>query len=215
MKLIAFEKKISKEDAWRMAQQKGSLLWKAVFAGNPLTEIQLKYIEYKIVEVKVEYKITPMLRVRTNLKNSFKSIFSNFVRGDRLRDAPVPMQIDKTKKYGEHSLLLIVNGTSGSPSLVDVMPKMVKIEMTEERYDRIVQKTDFTDDEIIRNAKKMAIRVMHRIVGGMPKIKDVTVKSIYRPFYVAFYGEVVEGNKVRYIPIPADGGHTTKRGEFA
>lgn len=215
MKLVAFKRTLTKEEAWKIAQRKGSMLWKTVFAGKPLTEVRLRYVEYRLVEVTVEYKITAALRIRTNLKNSFRSALSWKKGEKKLRDVPLPATIDKNNKRAEHSLLMIVNGTSASPSLVDVMPKMVKIEMDDERYERIVQNTDFTDEEILRNAKKMAIRVMHRIVGGMPKIVDIKMRPVYRPFYVAFYGEYVEGNKVRYIPIPADGGHTTTRGEMS
>jgi hypothetical protein len=28
---------------------------------------------------------------------------------------------------------------------------------------------------------------------------------VYRPYYVAFYGKVVQGERVRYLPIAADG----------
>lgn len=213
MKLTAFKKTLSKEEAWQIAEKKGSLLWKAAFASKQLSEIRLRYIEYLIVEVKMQYKITPLMRIRTDVKGLLNSILRK--NSTDLRDIQSHIQLNKKEKYGTHNLLMIVNGTSCSPSLVDVMPQMVRIDMDEDRYERIVQETDFSQDDIKKNAKKMAIRVMHRIVGGLPKVKEITIKSVYRPFYVAFYGDVVEGNKVRYITIPADGGHTSKRGEFA
>ena len=214
MRLIAFEKTLSRQEAWKAAELKGSLLWKAVFASQPLKEIRLRYIEYKLIEINMRYKITPLLRMRTNVRNSLKSFLTLSKDGTPM-ESQSPMLLDKTAAVGEHKIMIISNGTSGSPSLVDALPEIVTMEMEEDQHERLIQDSAFSEDEMITNAKKLAVRVMHRIVGGIPRVSDITVKTVYRPFYVAFYGDVVEGNKVRYITIPADGGHTTKRGEFA
>ena len=214
MEIIAFEKNVSRQEARRIAEEKGTILWKAVFANKPLTELRLRYIEYKIIEVSMHFKVTPFLRMRNNAKHSIRSLLSFKGDGTQEKSQP-PILIDKDASSGLHKILIISNGTSGAPALVDTIPEIEQIEIDEEEYEDIVQEADFTEDEMITNAKKLAVRVMHRMVGGIPEVGNIRTKTIYRPFYVAFYGDVVEGNKVRYITIPADSGYTTKRGEMS
>ena len=214
MKLLAFEKKISKQEAERIAEKKGTLLWRTIFANRPLKEIRLRYIEYKIIEISMLYQITPLLRMRNNLKHFLRSILLNDGSGRSQKSQP-PIILDKTVTSGEHRILILSNGTSGSPSLIDTLPEFMTIDLDEEQYEDMVQRSDYDDEEMIKNAKKLAVRVMHRMVGGIPRIGGITIKTVYRPFYVAFYGDVINGNKVRYITIPADCGYTTIRGEFS
>ena len=72
-------------------------------------------------------------------------------------------------------------------------------------YSEAIQKTEFPDDEIVQTAKRMAVRMVRRQIGQVPIAELDTMRSIYRPYYVAFYGELKMGERVRYLPIPADG----------
>ncbi len=42
-------------------------------------------------------------------------------------------------------------------------------------------------------------------MGRNLSIKPVEERKVYRPFYIAIYGDMVEGTKARYMPIAADG----------
>ncbi len=48
-------------------------------------------------------------------------------------------------------------------------------------------------------------RMVRRHVGRNLSIKPVEERKVYRPFYIAIYGDMVEGTKARYMPIAADG----------
>ena len=105
-------------------------------------------------------------------------------------------------------LQVLVNGTSGGVALVvDDDLDMIEMEFDE---DIEFQNTNLTDEDVISKAKKLAHKVTHRTMGGMHEARVISYESVYRPFWVAFYGEVKEGNKVRYITIAADGGQNQR-----
>ena len=60
-------------------------------------------------------------------------------------------------------------------------------------------------EKIIQTAKRPALRMVRRQIGKTATAEVHSVRSVYRPYYVAFYGEMKMGTKVRYLPIPADG----------
>ncbi len=188
MLVKVFEVKMSKEEAYKIAQNKGSWIWRRVFSKNELTELRLLYVEYVLFNLTFLCKRS-MLNKLT-------------VKG---RD-----DVARKGKYNEQYVKIICNGTSCRAALVDSIPKLVEIDIPQSQ----IQDSEFSEEELIRSAKKISIRAIHRVIGGLPQIASSTCQHIYRPFWVAYYGEMKEGNKVRYITIPADYGHTTKRGEF-
>ncbi|HVI41989.1 MAG TPA: hypothetical protein VM577_15160 [Anaerovoracaceae bacterium] len=105
----------------------------------------------------------------------------------------------ETKKQ---TITMLANGSTGSVSWVDSMPDIVTIKDVD---DLDVQLSDREDDDLCKRGKKIATQVIHRHVGGVPELELIKIESVFRPYWIAFYGDVVEGNKVRYKPIAADG----------
>ena len=68
-----------------------------------------------------------------------------------------------------------------------------------------VQLSDFSDEDFIVRGNALARRILRRRVGGNMLLEVKDIESIYRPYHVAFFGKPEEGQKVRYIPIAADG----------
>ena len=64
---------------------------------------------------------------------------------------------------------------------------------------------EIPEEKLIDEAKRLARRMVKRQVGRDVLLDVLSVRSIYRPYYIAFYGDLVENTKVRYIAIPADG----------
>ncbi len=68
------------------------------------------------------------------------------------------------------------------------------------------QDSTFDKEKIIAQAKRVAMRIMRRHSGHIITSMEVaSYRPFYRPYYVAFYGEMEMGKKVRYIAIKADG----------
>lgn len=101
-------------------------------------------------------------------------------------------------------LLVLVNGSTGGVSLVT--DRDLQIEEIELHDGIEIQHKNFDDEEADKRAKILAHKITHRSMGGMHEAKIVGKKSLYRPFWVAFYGNMREGSRVRYITIAADGG---------
>jgi hypothetical protein len=104
-------------------------------------------------------------------------------------------------------LRVLVNGTTGGVALVTDLPPIEEKDFSEDDW---VQNSAFIEEEAVRKAKMLAHKISHRTLGGMHTAEVVDYLPVYRPFWVAFYGEVKEGNRVRYITIPADGGKNSR-----
>jgi hypothetical protein len=99
-------------------------------------------------------------------------------------------------------IAMIANGSTGGVAWAETLPEIVAVKDVDED---MVQLSDKQDDDLIRRGKKTAMRIIHRHIGSIPELKVLSVESIFRPFWVAFYGDVVQGAKVSYLPIVADG----------
>lgn len=108
----------------------------------------------------------------------------------------------KTSDRPAQKIRMMVEGTRCTASYSGEPIKTVDIEVDNEEA---VQKTEFSDQEIVQTAKRMAVRMVRRQIGQVPFAELYAMRSIYRPYYVAFYGELKMGTRVRYLPIPADG----------
>ncbi|GHT00825.1 hypothetical protein AGMMS50276_27610 [Synergistales bacterium] len=106
-------------------------------------------------------------------------------------------QTPKTSK-----IVMIGNGSTCGVSYYDGRElEIIDMEVDPEE----VQASDFSDEALITRGNALARRILRRRVGGNISLDVAEIKSVYRPYYVAFYGTLVEGTKVRYMPIPADG----------
>ena len=102
---------------------------------------------------------------------------------------------------------ILFNGTSGSVALITEMPE---IEETEFSEDDKVQYTNFTRADIDSSVRKLVHKLTHRHLGGHHIVEIVETTSVFRPFYVAYYGRYEVGNKVRYITMAADYGQNVR-----
>lgn len=179
MQATVLRQKMSREEAWKIAERKGDWLWNLVFNKHPLTELRLMYIEYVLLELETASSPTLVSKLK---KAPFKPIRKN--------------------------IQVLVNGSTGGVALVG--DNDLKIEDMVFDDNTEYQLSAFDHEEVVKRAKMLAHKVTHRTMGGMHEAEIVGQSSLYRPFWVAFYGEVREGNRVRYITIPADGGHNNR-----
>jgi hypothetical protein len=175
MELYTFPKIMSREEAYKVAKSKGGFIWRMVFSKLPLAKLQLHYIEYKLFKLEATLERPFLLRL----------ISKNHLR---LPD--------------RKNVLILGNGTTGGAVLVTNHPNIIKLGSVDES---LIQHAHIEGEDMLANAKKLAMRVVHRMVGGMPCIEEIEAISIYRPFWVAYYGDLTPGSKARYIMIPADG----------
>lgn len=68
-----------------------------------------------------------------------------------------------------------------------------------------VQNTEYSNEKIIQAAKRLALRMVRRQIGKIATAEVSSMRSVYRPYYIAFYGDMKLGEKVRYLSIAADG----------
>ncbi len=181
MENLFFKMVMSEKEAEEIASKKGNPIWKIIFYSMPLSKLELRYIEYKLIDVEVTGKV---------------SVIKRLISGA------------ESEEIIRKNILAIGNGTSGGVAIVTDLPE------TEEREfspDDQIQYSNFSNDVLEKNAKKLAHRVVHRIIGGIPEAKVISCKSIFRPFWIAYYGKYEAGHKVRYITIPADNGSIRRR----
>jgi hypothetical protein len=108
----------------------------------------------------------------------------------------------KNPAPGKSRIRVIANGSTCGVSYYDGAGlEIVEMEVDEDE----VQPSDFPDDALVTRGNALARRILRRRVGGNIFLDVENIESIYRPYYVAFYGKVAEGVKVRYLPIAADG----------
>ncbi len=97
---------------------------------------------------------------------------------------------------------MIVEGTRCTASYAEDALKTCEIDVKDENA---LQKTEYSDEKIFAAAKRPALRMVRRQIGRVATAELNSIRSIYRPYYIAFYGEVKMGERVRYLPIAADG----------
>ena len=102
----------------------------------------------------------------------------------------------------KQKILMLAEGTRGTPAYLEKPIKTQSLQITDPAQ---VQTTEIPQDKLIENAKRLAGRMIRRQIGSYATLEVLQLRSIYRPYYIAFYGELVENTKVRYIAIPADG----------
>ena len=118
------------------------------------------------------------------------------------RPTPFEKIFSKKTEIKRQTITLLANGSTGSVSWVDSMPEIISLKNIDSN---IVQPSDRDDEYMINRGRRLATKVMHRHIGGVPEFQVLKIESVYRQYWIAFYGEAIEGKKVRYKPIAADG----------
>lgn len=95
----------------------------------------------------------------------------------------------------------LVEGTRCGASYLEKPLETLTMEVEEEA----LQPTTYTDIRLLQVAKSLCRRMVRRQLGKNVVLDVAKERKVYRPYYVAFYGEMKEGTRVRYLPIPADG----------
>lgn len=120
----------------------------------------------------------------------------------RLNYQPAPLMKWLGKgEYTSQNIRMIVEGTRCTASYAEHEIQTRTVDVPEDS----IQKTEYPDDKIVATAKRPALRMVRRQIGKTATAELVSMRSIYRPYYIAFYGEYEIGKRVRYLPIPADG----------
>jgi len=101
----------------------------------------------------------------------------------------------------KQKIQMLANGSTGSVSWIESMPEIVTMNGVDENA---IQLSDRNDDRLVSRCRKVAVRVMHRFAGGIPELEVLSIESVYRPFWIALYGNTSANNKCRYLPIAAD-----------
>lgn len=109
--------------------------------------------------------------------------------------------LKKDEKVKKQKIRAMVEGTRCTASYV---PDEINVEI-KDVHDDCIQFTEFTNEQIIGKGKDVCRRMVRRQVGSYITMEVEKMESVYRPFYIAFYGDLIQGTKVRYLPIPADG----------
>lgn len=119
------------------------------------------------------------------------------------RPAPLLRMLGiKPKGPESQKIRMIVEGTRCTGSYVE---DPIATEVVEVPDEGCVQNTEYSDENILQAAKRPALRMVRRQIGRVATAELVSMRSIYRPYYIAFYGELKMGERVRYLPIAADG----------
>lgn len=151
--------------------------------GNFIGKILLKnHNDINMKEFYIENKIITYEVIFTPI-----SLFKKFIKG-------------LTEK--KSSIRVIANGSTGGVAYYD--EKGIQIDTKEVEKEKI-QLSDYEMDRLVAKGNVLVRKILRRRIGGNLKIKVLNVETVFRPYHVAFFGDLIEGNKVRYIPIAADG----------
>ncbi len=105
------------------------------------------------------------------------------------------------KEPHKSKIQIIANGSTCGVSYYDRSGlNLAELDVDEEQ----LQRSAFPDHQLILRANALARRILRRRVGGNVTLETLSVESVFRPYHVAFFGELIEGVRVRYMPIPAD-----------
>lgn len=116
-----------------------------------------------------------------------------------------PSVADKIFRKGSSErgskIQMIGNGSTCGVAYYDSRGvEAVELDVPEES----VQYSDFSDKDFTLRGNVLVRKILRRRVGGSVSLEISDIKSIYRPYHIAFFGQPEEGAKVFYIPIAAD-----------
>jgi len=135
---------------------------------------------------KVELSYFPFYRVNLNLEIASRKLpFS-------------------TKKKFSSKISVLVSGTTGQASIIDQFPVLHE----EDSDQKNIIEPYVPQEKVVESATKCASRFIIRRARAVPLVKSVQTELLFRPYWVAYYGEIIEGQKIHYLPIQADGYRT-------
>lgn len=117
------------------------------------------------------------------------------------KDNVIEKALKKKKIQDKQKIRVMVEATTCSPSYVedDIVTEIKDVKEND------IQPTYYDDKRLSDCGAIMAARMVRRHMGRNLSIKPVEERKVYRPFYIAIYGDMVENTKARYMPIEADG----------
>ncbi|UQZ90246.1 hypothetical protein C4J81_13970 [Deltaproteobacteria bacterium Smac51] len=121
-------------------------------------------------------------------------------------DNPLVSLFKKDGRVDRQKIRVMVEGTTCSAAYAPDNLNFVEKEVAEND----IQLTYYDDQRLTDAGGIMAKRMVRRRVGRSLTIRPLEMEKIFRPFYIAIYGDMVEGTKVRYLPIAADGNDVTR-----
>ena len=116
-------------------------------------------------------------------------------------DSPLAALFHKNKTEQKQKIRVIVDTTTCSASHTADPIRTKEVEVDE----LSIQPSYYPDQRLEDCGAMMARRMVRRRVGKQLSIRTVSCETFYRPYYIAIYGDMVEGTKARYLPIAADG----------
>ena len=163
------------DEARAKALKQTGRLGAIVVGKNPNIHMKTIFIENKIITYQFTNKPLP-------LAGLFR----------RKNDTPVQ----------HRKIRVIANGSTSGVSYYDGDgAEIVEMDVGEEQ----VQYSDYPDEKLVMRGNVLARRILRRRIGGNLSLEPLEIKSVFRPYHVAFFGELIEGKKVRYLSIAADG----------
>ena len=127
-----------------------------------------------------------------------------------MSDLPAPLlgRLFPTRKTPkQQKIRILVEGTRCNPAYLAHELQTVTLAIDDEDS---VQESTFPVQKMIEEGRYLARRMLRRQAGRNVALEAESCRSIYRPYYIAFYGELREGTKVRFLTIPADGNEITR-----
>ena len=115
--------------------------------------------------------------------------------------SPIASLLGKEEVEKRQKIRIMVDATTCSASYTSDPIATVK----RETDDLSVQGSYYDDQRLEDCGANMAKRMVRRRVGKQISIRALSMEKVYRPFYIAVYGDMKEGTKARYLPIAADG----------
>ena len=116
-------------------------------------------------------------------------------------DSFLNRMIQKESVEEKQKIRIIVDTTTCSASYTSDPIYTEEIEVD----DLSIQASYYEDQRLEDKGAMLAKRMTRRRVGKNISIRTVKSMTFYRPYYIAIYGEMIEGTKARYLPIAADG----------
>ena len=99
-------------------------------------------------------------------------------------------------------LLFIVDALMAKSAVVDITLRTEEVDGTIFQNGRY----DIDEKEAVECAEDYATRIIMRMCRNLPQFTaPATTSTLYRPFWIAYYGNPEHDSKPRYLPFEADG----------
>jgi hypothetical protein len=106
----------------------------------------------------------------------------------------------------KQKIRIMVEATTCTASYTDAEIHTIEKEVDEND----IQLANYEDQRLEDCGATMARCMVRRHMGRDLTIRPISMQKVYRPYYIAIYGEMVEGTKAHYLPIAADGNEVYK-----